>query len=210
MAEPPDSYLTLLGAAEVEIKVQRSRFIGLAQAADSEVAARKLIDETARRFHDARHVCFGYRLGFGDQSISRKSDDGEPSGTAGEPILTALARHTVTDALVIVVRYFGGVKLGTGGLGRAYGETAQEALSRAGTREVQLGREFQMEFPYRLEKTIAKLLDAHGGRMVDQQYTEQVAWRIWLAHSTWRDFSSRLTETTAGTVGLREVVPPGD
>ena len=111
------------------------------------------------------------------------------------------------DALVIVVRYFGGIKLGTGGLARAYGQAAEDALAAARIREVPLGREFDLEFPYALTKTVRHVLDAAGGRVVDEQYGQDVAWRIWLAHSRWRGFAAHLTELTAGRI---EVRPVGD
>ena len=127
--DPPDSYLTLAEAVAAELKVQRSRFLAQAIPITSPEDAQTFLDETARRYHDARHVCYGYRLGVGQGMTTRKSDDGEPSGTAGEPILTAIGQLDLTDVLVMVIRYFGGIKLGTGGLARAYGQAAADALS---------------------------------------------------------------------------------
>jgi uncharacterized YigZ family protein len=198
----PDSFRTLAGSAETELKVKRSRFVGLAFAVATEPEARNLLDDISRRFHDARHVCFAFRLGIGSGAMNRKSDAGEPSGTAGEPILTAIDRLELTDVLVIVVRYFGGIKLGTGGLARAYGEAAAMALAAAGVRVVPLGREFTLRFPYALDKTIRRLLEARRGRLLEQDYAERVKWRIWLPHSAWRGFAEALTEQTAGAVSL--------
>lgn len=198
----PDSFRTLAGSAETELKVKRSRFLALAFSVATEQEARSLLDETARRFHDARHVCYAFRLGIGSRAMSRKSDAGEPSGTAGEPILNAIDRLELTDVLVIVVRYFGGIKLGTGGLARAYGEAADMALAEAEVRVVPLGREFTLRFPYALDKTIRRLLETRQGRLLEQDYGEQVEWRIWLPHSAWRGFAEALTEKTAGAVSL--------
>ncbi|MEN8005663.1 MAG: YigZ family protein [Candidatus Krumholzibacteriota bacterium] len=204
LGDPPDSYLTLAEAAEVELKVQRSRFVALAVPVTSAAEARVRLEETARRYHDARHVCYGYRLGVGRDMATRKSDDGEPSGTAGEPILAAIGKLDLTDVLVMVVRYFGGIKLGTGGLARAYGRAAAEALSRGTIREVPLGREFVLDFSYAQEKTVRRLLESWRGRPVAQDYGENVRWRIWLPHSAWRGFAGSLTEQTAGAVVLEE------
>jgi uncharacterized YigZ family protein len=188
------------------LKVQRSRFLALAFPVGTEQNAQIRLDETARRYHDARHVCYGYKLGVGRETITRKSDAGEPSGTAGEPILSAIGKLELTDALVIVVRYFGGIKLGTGGLARAYGQAGAMALAEAGIREVPLGREFVLRFPYPLDKTIRRLLDTQDGKLLDQQYGEEVTWRIWLPHSVWRGFAGTLAELTAGAVALEEPV----
>ncbi len=202
--DPPDNFLTLAGPAESELKVQRSRFLALAFPVRTEQEAQAFLSETARRFHDSRHVCYGYQLGVGENSITRKSDDGEPSGTAGEPILAAIGKLELTDVLVVVVRYFGGVKLGTGGLARAYGQAGAMALAEAAVREVHLGREFMIRFPYSQQKSIRRLLETRGGRLVDQQYGETVSWSIWLAHSVWRGFAEALTELTAGKVDLED------
>jgi len=200
----PDSYLTLVGSAESELKVQRSRFLALAFPVQTELEAQAFLSATARRYHDSRHVCYGFKLGVGRQTITRRSDDGEPSGTAGEPILAAIAKLELTDVLVIVVRYFGGVKLGTGGLARAYGQAGAMVLAKAGIREVHLGRQFVIHFPYAQEKTIRHLLEARGGRLLDQKYGESVSWRIQLAHSVWRGFATALNDLTAGKVNLED------
>ncbi len=205
-ADPPDSYLTLAEAAAAELKIQRSRFLALAVPVASPEEARLRLEETSRRYHDARHVCYGYRLGVGHFLVTRRSDDGEPSGTAGEPILLAIDQLGLTDVLVMVVRYFGGIKLGTGGLARAYGQAATEALSHGTIREVSLGREFVLEFSYAREKTIRRLLEAWKGKQVAQEYGENVTWRVWLPHSAWRGFAGALTEHTAGAVALEETV----
>lgn len=204
----PDSFLTLGNESVAEIKIQRSRFVGIACPADSEETARVHLDKIARRFHDARHVCFGYRLGLGQHSVTRRNDDGEPSGTAGEPIVKSIERYSVTDTLVAVVRYFGGVKLGTGGLARAYGEASDLALANAEKKEVLLGRHFTVRFPYALEKTIRHLLDHQSGKIQDQEYGTDVCWSIWLPHSRWRIFRDCLTEVTSGSVTLHETQSP--
>ncbi len=209
---PPgrDQYRTLAGAGQHELKVKRSRFVGLAAPAADENAARAWVQAQERRFHDARHVCYGYRLGHHDHIREVRSDAGEPSGTAGEPILAALRKQGISDAVVVVVRYFGGIKLGTGGLSRAYGETAECALTTAGARTVLLGRRFTLEFPYPLRKTLDHLLRQCRGRIYAESYTETIRWGIWLPHSQCAGFSLRLTESTAGAVPLREEPDAGD
>ena len=203
-AQPPDSYLTLGDAATAEIKIQRSRFIGVASPAADEQDARRFITEQAKRFHDSRHVCHGWCLGIPPERSENRNDDGEPSGTAGEPILTEIRKRDLSQVVVVVVRYFGGVKLGTGGLARAYGQAAAEALEAAPVHEVLEGRTFVVEFPYSRQKTLGHLLDRHAGKVLQEDYGAAVGWTIWLPHSRWQAFAAALTETTAGTVQILE------
>lgn len=200
----PDAYSTLAGTGHSDLKIQRSRFISLAAPAADEPAARDVIADMAKQYHDSRHVCFGWRLGCGPIYTENRNDAGEPSGTAGEPILAAIRRADLSDCVVIVVRYFGGVKLGTGGLQRAYGQGADEALAAAPVREVLLGRLFTLGFAYNQQKTLTKLLTAHGGEIRQEDYTDVVTWTIWLPHSRWAAFAASVTEATAAQV---KVVP---
>ena len=108
---PPDSYETVADVAQDEMKIQRSRFIGLVAPATDEAAARAFIQKTAATYHDARHVCYAWRLGYGRQIDEVRNDAGEPAGTAGEPILRALRQAELSDCVAVVVRYFGGIKL---------------------------------------------------------------------------------------------------
>ncbi|MFH1841719.1 MAG: YigZ family protein [bacterium] len=198
-----DSYLTLAAAGMAEIRVQKSRFLAEAAPVDSLPAVRQVVAELGRRYHDCRHVCFAWRGGLGRELQETRSDGGEPSGTAGSPILLAIQQAELTDCVVVVARYFGGVKLGTGGLARAYGEAAAAALARAPRRTVLLGHEFAIRFPYSLQKTLDHLLAQHGGKSVQAEYGEQVQWRIWLPVSTWQDFAVAVKEATAGEVQIK-------
>ncbi len=202
---PPDSYRTLGDTATAEIKIQRSRFIAVAAPATDERAARLVIDAQAKLYHDSRHVCYGWRLGNGAHTTEKRNDDGEPAGTAGEPILSEIRKLELTQVVVLVVRYFGGIKLGTGGLARAYGEAASMALAAAPVREVLQGQDFAMTFPYPLQKTLGYLLTQHDGRVTGEQYGADVSWTIWLPHSQEAAFRSALTESTAGAVQLAVV-----
>lgn len=202
--QPPDWYLTLGAPGSAEIRISRSRFIARAMPVPDEAVARTTIRELAAEFHDARHVCHAWRLGIPPAIVEQRSDAGEPAGTAGEPLLHALRTREVTGALVVVIRYFGGVKLGTGGLSRAYAEAAEGAVAAAGVRRVPLGLEFQVQFPYSWQKTLSRLLDQCRGRVVTEQYGPDVRWRIWLPHSTWRDFAQGAAAATAGAVSLGE------
>lgn len=142
MPEPPaskSSYTTISGEYRHEIEIKRSRFITVLRRTETEEQARELVAELRREFHDARHHCTAFVLG-PDRSVQRSNDDGEPSGTAGAPMLEALLRREtapgvadLSDITAVVVRYFGGVLLGAGGLVRAYSESVSQALAAAPT-----------------------------------------------------------------------------
>ena len=132
MSDDPESYLTLIGPGTSEIKRRGSRFLGFAFPVSTEEQAQQHLSELAAHHYDARHICHGLRVGLGAQRIDRSNDDGEPPRSAGLPIWQVLSTDEVENTLVAVVRYFGGTKLGIGGLQRAYRDAAQAALGDAG------------------------------------------------------------------------------
>ncbi|MEZ4388434.1 MAG: YigZ family protein [Candidatus Krumholzibacteriia bacterium] len=210
MDPSPDSYLTLAGPAESEERIQRSRFIAVAAPAADGEAAQALVDAVRRRFHDARHVCHAWRVGGPGGPGELRQDDGEPSGTAGEPILLAIRGAGLTNTVVAVARYFGGVKLGTGGLTRAYGGVAAAALAAAPRREVPLGRRFRLDHDYAHQKTVEHLLAAHRGHLEHVVYDTAVHSRLWLPNSTWQAFADALEHASRGrlTLGLLDDESP--
>ncbi|MCP4685670.1 MAG: YigZ family protein, partial [bacterium] len=123
-----DSYLTIKRESKIDTKVKGSRFIGETFKVANVAEALEKLDEVRKREYNATHHCYAYITGLGREQVFKYSDDGEPSGTAGRPIYDIIAGADVTSILCVVTRYFGGTKLGTGGLVRAYGETAREAL----------------------------------------------------------------------------------
>jgi uncharacterized YigZ family protein len=131
MNDDPDRYLTVEDGPRIETKVKGSRFLAEVHAASAEASARARLEAIRKELHNATHHCWAYRVGDPTTCEERSDDDGEPSGTAGTPILGALHRADVFDALVVVTRYFGGTKLGTGGLARAYGDAARDAVEAA-------------------------------------------------------------------------------
>jgi uncharacterized YigZ family protein len=134
--EEPTSYLIPGREGRAEIREKASRFMAFVFPMTSAEEGARVIEKLARDYHDATHVAFAWKIGTGSRRSTRASDAGEPAGTAGKPIASAIESSGLTDVGVAVVRYFGGTKLGTGGLARAYREAAAAALSRAGTREV--------------------------------------------------------------------------
>ncbi len=149
----------LVTPARGELTERGSRFLALARRADSLEAALAVRDAARREHHDATHHVFAVRLADGS---SRFDDDGEPSGTAGRPVLVELESRELVDTVVAVVRWFGGTKLGTGGLARAYGSAAGRALERARTREVVRGEVRHVRYGFDDTGAVARILDAAG------------------------------------------------
>jgi len=142
-----DSYNSIAALSEGLYKESGSRFLAFAIPVESEDDTKRIIAEYRNRFHDARHVCFAWRLGVNSDKW-RLSDDGEPSGTAGRPIMGQIESKGVSDVLVIVVRYFGGILLGAPGLYRAYKTAAADALDKAAIVERTAAKWYEMRFGY--------------------------------------------------------------
>lgn len=205
---PSISYTTLAGIGETEIRVERSRFLATARPVADAAAARAAVTEAARVHHDARHVCWGCRLGRGGPPSESRSDDGEPAGTAGEPILGVLRHAEITDAAIVVVRWFGGVKLGTGGLGRAYRDAAAAALAAAPRLVVPLGRRWRLEFPYDLVGRIEHLLGNCGGRRDAAEFGAGVVWTVWLPAARGEEFAREAAALGQGRVRIAPASEP--
>lgn len=202
-----EGYHTLAKAVKGEIKAQRSRFVCQIVPVRTAAAAKAELVEMARLYHDARHICHASRLGPPAACQEARHDAGEPTGTAGEPILASLRQAGLTDCVAMVARYFGGVKLGTGGLARAYGEATAIALARATVNRVLLGFEFDLNFAYTYEKTLTRLLEECQGRKLEQNYAESVCWRVWLPQVHRETFVGRATDATAGEATIAGLVP---
>lgn len=145
------SYLTVDAApgegVDVELEIKRSRFLTRLRRVTTEGAARAVVDDRRTTFFDARHHCSAFVLG-PDGRTARSSDDGEPAGTAGVPMLQVLQKHGLTDTVAVVTRYFGGIKLGAGGLVRAYSDAVAQAVDAVGTRRVRLSSLLRVDVDY--------------------------------------------------------------
>lgn len=165
-----DIYLTLSAPGEGSYTEKRSRFLAFAMPVQDEEEAKVRVAELRKKYYDARHVCYAYALGF-NGSRTRSNDDGEPSGSAGKPILGQLRSFGVTFALVVVVRYFGGVKLGTGGLAVAYKTAAAEALNAATIEERIVRATLRVAAPYAEADTLMRYCREAGADITDREYT---------------------------------------
>ncbi len=160
------SYKTITAPSEGEYTEKRSKFLSFAFPVSSEEDARTILDEMRRKYYDARHVCWAYIIGKKER-MERCNDDGEPSSTAGKPILGQILSHDLTDCLVIVVRYFGGVKLGTGGLIVAYKAAAASALESAEIIEHELTTRYTLTFGFDFINPVMILLRNTGAETVE-------------------------------------------
>lgn len=155
MTPNSDTYYSISSRSEGLFKDKGSRFIALAYPVETETEVRDIVASLRKEYHDARHHCFAYRIGLGG-TVWRASDDGEPSGSAGRQILGQIDSAGLSDILVVVVRYFGGIKLGVPGLIRAYKESTADALSNASRIEKVAGSWYRLGFTYEMLPAVMK------------------------------------------------------
>ena len=167
-----DTYLTITSSAEYQLTEKRSRFLGFAMHVESEDEAKSIVAAYNKKYYDARHVCYAYVIG-DDGKTTRANDDGEPSGTAGRPILGQIVSHNLTYTLGIVVRYFGGVKLGTGPLGVAYKTCMGEALNLAECEEKIITSTLIVSIPYTDADTAMRFIREAGADITQRDYDLQ-------------------------------------
>ncbi len=160
-------YLTIEAPAQASIREKMSRFIAFAAPVSTVEQAREFIAQTANRYHDARHVCWAYMIG-ADRQTWQLNDNGEPSGTAGKPILGQINSLGLTDVVVAVVRYFGGIKLGTPGLIQAYRTAARQALEAASIVKRSEMTTVDITFPYQAINDVMKIVKQPGITVVSQ------------------------------------------
>ncbi|BFM12577.1 IMPACT family protein [Simiduia litorea] len=160
-------------AVEITYEVKKSRFIAQAHFADSREQALALLSQAKLAYPDARHHCWAYYIGDPQApSLVAFSDDGEPSGTAGKPILHVLQHKNIGDLMLIVIRYFGGIKLGAGGLVRAYGQAAQLAIDGLETKAILALADYTVEGDFKFEQSLRHWLENHAGTVQAVRYSE--------------------------------------
>ncbi|MCD7777243.1 MAG: YigZ family protein [Clostridiales bacterium] len=168
-----EGYKTVKGYGTDEIVIKKSRFIANVYPVTTEEEAVSRVLEIKKKYHDARHSCFAYRIGKKGEYL-KYSDDGEPQGTAGIPMLDILKGEDITDVVVIVTRYFGGILLGTGGLVRAYSQAAKAGLAAAETIQMTLYRLAEILTDYSLHGKIQYMLLNKGCKITDTVFTDKV------------------------------------
>ncbi len=198
-----DGYKTIYRGGEGEITEKKSRFIADVVPVSSEEEALRFIEETRKKYWDARHHCFAYVVGERGE-IQRFSDDGEPGGTAGKPILEVLSGEGISDAAIVVTRYFGGTLLGTGGLVRAYGAAAKAGILASVVIDKIPGIRLFISTDYTGLGKIQYLLGQRGITVLDTVYTDKVEMEILVPEREKEQVKTEITEGTNGQAALKE------
>lgn len=201
-----DEYHSIKADVATTMKVEGSKFIAAAYPVDSRQQAEEKLGNVRKKFFDATHHCFAYALG-SERKELRYSDDGEPSGTAGVRIYSAIESKDLSDIMVVVTRYFGGTKLGVGGLGRAYFESAIQVLSLSAIITKIVGEELEIVFPYDETNGVMNKLSQYNARIIDTIYDDDVTLRLIVRRSAVPAFISDLTQVTHGNVAVKHVSP---
>jgi uncharacterized YigZ family protein len=192
------SYLTIARDAEATIEVKRSRFLCTLRRVEDEAAARALVERLRKEHWDARHHCSAFVLGPPPTPVERSSDDGEPPGTAGAPMLEVLRGHVVSDVAAVVTRWFGGTLLGTGGLARAYADAVRAALDEAGTQRRTLMREHLLRLDHAEAGRVESELRARGVAVLGAEYAAGVGLRLGVTVEAEARLAGLVAELTGG------------
>lgn len=196
-----ETYKTVLEGGTGEIVEKKSRFIATVRPVESEKEAQAFLEETRKKYWDARHNCFACSVGT-NREYTRCSDDGEPSGTAGRPMLDVILGEDVHNVAVVVTRYFGGILLGTGGLVRAYSRAVQEGLANSRMIEKRHGISLRVTTDYSGTGKIQYLAGERGMPVLDAQYTDQVVMKLLVPFEEAGRMKKAITEATSGRAGL--------
>ena len=186
-------------ASESEFVEKRSRFISHLWPVETEEEAQAHIREMKSKYYDARHNCWCYLLG---KNVLRYSDDGEPQGTAGQPMLKVIERENVTNVCCVVTRYFGGILLGAGGLTRAYSKGAKDALAAAGAATMGLWAQIAVPCTYALFERVKLEIASLGGVIDDTEYGADICLYVSMMSDTVELLQKRLTELSSGNLKL--------
>jgi uncharacterized YigZ family protein len=189
-------YYTVENAVSYELIINKSRFISECFHVLSEEDAMKEINKVRQKYPDASHHCYAYMVK-GEATIYRFNDDGEPGGTAGMPILQVIQQKEINNVLVVVTRYFGGIKLGAGGLVRAYSRAASEVLQRAQRVKMVLCNQGMIEVEYHLLGVLEYFLKQRGIPILDIDYQEKVCFSV-ITNEKWENFTTSVQDICNG------------
>lgn len=194
-------YKVLLEGGEGEIVEKKSRFIATVAKCETEAEANRFITEMKKKYWDARHNCSAFVIGSRGE-LTRCSDDGEPSGTAGRPMLEVLLGENVRNVVVVVTRYFGGTLLGTGGLVRAYTQAVKEGLAHCKTGCMRYGCELEIGTDYNDIGKVLYTLGQRGVEPIESNYAEKVTLRILIPKDMEEMLAKELVDITSGKAGI--------
>jgi uncharacterized YigZ family protein len=194
--------------ARVELRFRNSRFLGTVGRAETVAAARALVERARQRHPDASHHVYAFAVGHGAKVVHGMSDDGEPAGTAGRPVLAVVQGSGLGDVVVVVTRWFGGTRLGTGGLVRAYTETAQAALAAVPRQQKVRPVWFGLELEYGQHPACRKVLVERGATITGEEFGAGVVLVGWIGDERWDGLRRALLDASAGRAVPRAIEPP--
>lgn len=200
-----DAYRTLASQGSARLTRERSRFLAFVEPAATVDEIEGRLAAIRRRHHDATHVCYAYRCRAELSIVARADDAGEPSGSAGTPILQQLEVAELVDVLAVVIRYFGGVKLGVGGLVRAYGAVTAAALAKASIVERHLEVALRLRFPIEVNAAVMRAIHRHGARVLDIRYDTQGEATVTVPPSRATSFADAVREETGARARVERV-----
>jgi len=197
-----DLFLQIKGPYRSEYKIKGSRFITTVRKVASEEEAKAVIEEIQKEFHDATHNCYAWKVGLGKSARYRYADNGEPNNTAGLPILKTIDSRRLSNIVVVVTRYFGGVKLGTGGLIRAYSKATMDAL-----KECELERSYMLETiifktGFEFVNLVHNIIATFKATLKDSAYGDVVTFTVDVRSSKYKEFKTKLKDGTNGQVEI--------
>ncbi|GIK63407.1 MAG: YigZ family protein [Chloroflexota bacterium] len=184
----------------IEYQVSNSRFFGTIGRADTIEQAKTFIQTVRDEMPDATHHVYAFKIGYGGSVTEGMSDDGEPSGTAGPPALAVIRGSNIGDVVLVITRYFGGTKLGTGGLVHAYGQTAREAVSAMPTELKTTRRTVGIEIPYALFERVKILMSNYDCQIETEDFGAEILLILRIAEDDFAPFTDALRELTAGRI----------
>ena len=196
-----DLYKTIEEAVEVTMRERSSKFLSFIYPVENEEQIREALDALRKRYFDATHHCYAWRLGPRGEQF-RANDDGEPSGTAGKPILGQMLSHEITDCLIVVVRYFGGTKLGVPGLIAAYKESAANAIEAATVVERTVDRRFTIDFPYLVMNDVMRIIKEEQPRIEEQTFDNLCSMTLSIRNSRAEQVIGRLRKVEGATLDI--------
>lgn len=188
-----DSYKTITGIGEGYYTEKRSKFLAFAHHVETPEEAMDIVNGYRRKYHDARHCCYAYMLG-ADRTTFRANDDGEPSSTAGKPILGQINSNELTNIIICVIRYYGGVNLGTGGLIVAYRTAAADAIQHCAVEERLVEEEIKFSFSYPMMNSVMRVVKDMGARIVAQDFQERCELILAIRRSLANEMHTRLEQ----------------
>lgn len=195
----PDKIIVLKNNSSNKLKVKGSQFLGYAFRVETIEAANEKLANIKKKYYDATHHTYAYKLKTGEEKYS---DDGEPNGTAGIRILNSINHFNLIDIILIVVRYFGGTKLGVGPLGKAYGETALELLKSSQLIELNKYEKIKIEYNYEYSSTVYHFLEKYQCKSIDNGFSQVPLITCLIKPTDYLNFSKAITDATSGKVKI--------